>query len=638
MKASQRCIGGLFHVLLVFMLTSRSAFGCADANAHNRVSAMVVADTAAMHRVIKELRPLAASYPDSVIRVLEVSWSRISLNARRLVGLEYFLSRAEARFYSANMAACVLECDSAMRYRRVGHAEDDAAINFWKGKAFIEFGDYAIASRSLEASLLVYSDLDDSMRMAECNNELGWIHYVQEQYALAERRWRTMLTLSRAAKDLRLEAVALRRVGLACLYLYDPDAIGQAYYDSALATSRRLGDLRELAGIHSNIGRHMDSALYYARKHGDETWLHRIMHTAGVLSMRKGDLETGLNYCDEVLRFAERSGNRMLERDAAQCLCEYYRLTGQWQEAFQAQEQWRAVNDQLISSRSRDEIAMRAIENTRLREDSLADAAELLKLESARAVERVRADRNRIAALSIASGGALLLSGVVVFYLLDRKRRRERFERDAARLQMQVLRTQMNPHFIFNALNSINNYVQENERDLASGFLGKFARLMRLVLENSRHEEVPLAQDLEALRLYMDLEQARLNHRFQYTVEVDPSIDQENTMVPPLVLQPFVENAIWHGLSRKADTGHLVLAVKQDGGSLLMTIEDDGVGRNPMDLPLPEDAPPKSSLGTNITRERLEMLATRAGGEAGFRYAEVSEGTRVEVRMPYHTA
>ncbi|MBK8498696.1 MAG: histidine kinase [Flavobacteriales bacterium] len=138
-------------------------------------------------------------------------------------------------------------------------------------------------------------------------------------------------------------------------------------------------------------------------------------------------------------------------------------------------------------------------------------------------------------------------------------------KRDAARMQAQVLRTQMNPHFIFNALNSINNYVHENERDLASGFLTKFARLMRLVLENSRYNEVPLNQDLEALRLYMDLERARTNNKFDYAIEVDPAIDQESAMVLPLVLQPFVENAIWHGLSRKEGKGHLVLCVKRGG-------------------------------------------------------------------------
>ncbi|MBK6543645.1 MAG: histidine kinase [Flavobacteriales bacterium] len=107
----------------------------------------------------------------------------------------------------------------------------------------------------------------------------------------------------------------------------------------------------------------------------------------------------------------------------------------------------------------------------------------------------------------------------------------------------------MNPHFIFNALNSINAFVQRNDPDRAGSFVTKFARVMRSVLENSRHAEVSLSEDLEALRGYMDLERMRMDKKFDFTVEVDPALDPEEVMVPPLVVQPFVENAIlaWHG-------------------------------------------------------------------------------------------
>lgn len=600
-------------------------------------SSALVHDTTAMNRALESATRLASSFPDSAIGMLQQQWERASHEVRRRTGLKYYLTRAELRLNTVNMAACVQECDSAMRYCRTGHAEDEATVNTWKSRAFVEMGDYAIAHRLLDDALSVFSGLGDTRRIAECNNEIGWVHYMQEQYALAERSWRAMLAQAREVGDLRLEAIALRRVGLACLYLYDPDDLGLAYYDSALAASRILGDPRELAGIHSNMGRYMDSALYYAKASGDMAWYYRIMHTAGNERVNEGDASGALRYCEPVLAFAKRAGSRMLQRDAAACLCEAYQLLGRWKEAFLAQEEWRGINDQMVSSRSRDEIAMRALGReyeARAREDSILHGAELEKLESARTIERLRADRNRNSALALGAGALLLLAGGAALYRLDRKRRRERFDRDRARLETQVLRTQMNPHFIFNALNSINHYVQENERDLASGFLTKFARLMRLVLENSRHDEVPLASDMETLRLYMDLEQARMNNRFRYVVAIDPAIDQESTMVPPLVLQPFVENAIWHGLSRKEGAGLLRVQVKQVDGALLMTVEDDGVGRGKDQGPASPDAPPKTSMGTGITQERLEMLGKQRGAEAGFRYVEVPQGTRVELRLP----
>jgi tetratricopeptide (TPR) repeat protein len=570
--------------------------------------------------------------------MLQLKWEQASPEVRRRTGLKYYLARAEVRHNAVNMAACVVECDSAMRYCRSGHAEDEAPVNSWKSKAFVEMGDYAIAHRLLDDALSVFSGLGETRKMAECNNEIGWVHFIQEQYALAERSWRTMLAQAREVGDLRLEAIALRRVGLACLYLYDPDDLGHAYYDSALVASRRLGDPRELAGIHSNLGRYMDSALYYAKASGDQAWYYRIMHTAGSELVNEGDATGALQYCEPVLAFAKRSGNRMLQRDAAACLCEAYQLLGRWKEAFLAQDEWRGINDQMISSRSRDQIAMRAMGRefeARAREDSISHAAELERLESARTIERLRADRNRNSALALGSGALLLLTGGAALYRLDRKRRRERFDRDRARLETHVLRTQMNPHFIFNALNSINSYIQENERDLASGFLTKFARLMRLVLENSRHNEVPLVQDLEALRLYMELEQSRMNGKFDYSIEVDAALDQAETMVPPLVMQPFVENAIWHGISRKEGKGHIKLIVRKYPNRLTMSVEDDGVGRGASSThPAPDGAPPKSSLGTTITQDRLSLLGKQRGGEAGFRFMDLEAGTRVEVELP----
>ena len=235
----------------------------------------------------------------------------------------------------------------------------------------------------------------------------------------------------------------------------------------------------------------------------------------------------------------------------------------------------------------------------------------------------------------LTTGGAtLFVFGVTTALLLmDRKRRRDRFERDAAHLETQALRSQMNPHFIFNALNSINAFVQKNDSDRASAYLSKFARLMRLVLENSRQAEVPLKDDLEALDLYLNLERARGGDKFDYAIHVDPAIDQEDVFVPPLVIQPFVENAIWHGMAGKEGKGNITLSVTRRGEELVMAIEDDGVGRN-APKPTNTGAPKKSSLATTITQARLDLVQKQKGKPAGFRIIDLSQGTRVEVSLP----
>jgi LytS/YehU family sensor histidine kinase len=182
--------------------------------------------------------------------------------------------------------------------------------------------------------------------------------------------------------------------------------------------------------------------------------------------------------------------------------------------------------------------------------------------------------------------------------------------------------------------------MRENDGDRASAYLTKFARLMRLVLENSRQAEVPLKDDLEALDLYLNLERARSRdangcEKFDYTITVDPGIDQEETFVPPLVIQPFVENAIWHGMAGKETKGHITLSVTRRGDDLVMAIEDDGVGRLAKKAePLPDAPVKKTSLATTITKARLDLVQKQKGKPAGFRIIDLAQGTRVEVSLP----
>jgi len=228
----------------------------------------------------------------------------------------------------------------------------------------------------------------------------------------------------------------------------------------------------------------------------------------------------------------------------------------------------------------------------------------------------------------------VVIVGGIAYYRFDRRRRQARAERISIELEVKALRAQMNPHFLFNALNSINGYILENDKDLASGFLTKFSKLMRMVLVNSQHTEVPLEQDLQCLRLYMDLERSRMQGKFDYTIEVDPAIDQTSTLVPPLVIQPFVENAIWHGISRKEGNGHIRLTISKSDGNLSMVVSDDGVGRPTLARQEPSKDKGYRSMGTQITRDRLDMLGRLKGSIAGFQYRDVAVGTTVEVTVP----
>lgn len=175
-------------------------------------------------------------------------------------------------------------------------------------------------------------------------------------------------------------------------------------------------------------------------------------------------------------------------------------------------------------------------------------------------------------------------------------------------MEMTALRSQMNPHFIFNSLNSINRYVIQNDRLTASEYIAKFGKLMRNVLDNSRSKIISLQQELTTLELYIQMEKLRFDDSFGYRITVDESVDAANTMIPPLLIQPFVENSIWHGLMHKENKGTVtVYAIMKNDLLLEITVEDDGIGRAQA-AALESKTAAHHSHGLKVTSERIRII------------------------------
>jgi len=190
------------------------------------------------------------------------------------------------------------------------------------------------------------------------------------------------------------------------------------------------------------------------------------------------------------------------------------------------------------------------------------------------------------------------------------------FNRRIAQVEMSALRAQMNPHFVFNCLNSINRFILLNDPETASGYLTKFSRLIRLILDNSRTETVPLDKELEALRLYIDMETMRFDGRFSYQITVDPNVQTEHREVPPLLIQPYVENAIWHGLMQKKEPGMLWIRIFEQNNILHIEVEDNGIGRVKAHAIKSKSAVTHKSHGMQVTAERLDIIRNLYGMEA----------------------
>jgi len=189
-----------------------------------------------------------------------------------------------------------------------------------------------------------------------------------------------------------------------------------------------------------------------------------------------------------------------------------------------------------------------------------------------------------------------------------RVKKEAELKRQKIDLEMQALRAQMNPHFIFNSLNSISRFILKNQRVEANDYLTKFSKLIRMTLQHSAMTTIKLANELSMLQLYLELECLRFNKKIAYEFQCDPNLDSELIEIPPLLLQPYVENAIWHGLMLKKEDGHLWINIKQEEKYLVCSITDDGIGRKKAAELKNATAATHKSIGMNITASRIALL------------------------------
>ncbi|MDT8393360.1 MAG: two-component regulator propeller domain-containing protein [Bacteroidales bacterium] len=208
-------------------------------------------------------------------------------------------------------------------------------------------------------------------------------------------------------------------------------------------------------------------------------------------------------------------------------------------------------------------------------------------------------------------------------------------------IQQKALQLQMNPHFIFNSLNAIQSFVISNDTDKAIHYLSKFSQLMRMILANSRETSIPLKEELKAVKHYMDIERLRFDNNFDYEIRIDPTIDQDFTEIPPMIIQPFVENAILHGLIHSPGRGRITIDIRQQGDYLFCVIEDNGIGRKKAQQIKDASGIKRKSRGVIITRERLEILNKQSRDKFAVNVIDLKDqhghptGTRVELNILY---
>jgi ligand-binding sensor domain-containing protein/sensor histidine kinase YesM len=242
---------------------------------------------------------------------------------------------------------------------------------------------------------------------------------------------------------------------------------------------------------------------------------------------------------------------------------------------------------------------------------------------------------------------------IIVWYIIQRRlhtirtkhegeKRILEIEKQMFSLEQTALRLQMNPHFIFNSLNSIQSFVISNDTDKAIHYLAKFSQLMRFILSHSQQSFVPINDEIKAMSIYLDIEQLRFDNKFSYSFSIDPAIDTEFVEIPPMIIQPYIENAIIHGILNKENNGIIKISLKLlDEKFLLCVVEDDGIGRDRAAQIKAKSDLKHKSRGMLITQKRLEILNDRDQSQMNVNIIDLKDennsaiGTKVEIIIIY---
>ena len=218
---------------------------------------------------------------------------------------------------------------------------------------------------------------------------------------------------------------------------------------------------------------------------------------------------------------------------------------------------------------------------------------------------------------------------------------KSKYDKELAELKVSALRSQMNPHFIFNSLNSIKRYIIDNEKENAVYYLNKFSKLIRKILSASMEKEISLSEELETMELYVNIENIRFNNEIKFSIHIDEVLNLNAIKVPSLILQPFIENAIWHGLSLKKENKKLNINIEIEGTDyLIINIIDNGIGRKRSAEIQSKKIHKRDSIGIALTTERLKNFSESFENNFSLRFVDLFDknsdacGTEVILKIP----
>ena len=485
-------------------------------------------------------------------------------------------------------------------------------------------------------------DIKESISNAQ--NSIGNIYLSLKQYKLALNEFKKSIVIQISLNHQLGLAINYKNIGNAYEELGNIDAALKNYHLSLNYNNQinsKIGKIicgYSIANVlikdkkYTQALTTVDTVLQLAIKEKDKYYLSNTYNTLGLAQLNLNKLQAAKKNLETALNIATKFNIHTIIVKANENLSFLYAKKENYQKAY------------FYFKKAKDEDAKT------LNERNLAYVNELItKYDKQRSENQIKdlAKKNQIAQLQITKNRTLWIIAFSVFMLIAvvvfsiDKQKGLKNEKKVLSLKQDALRSQMNPHFMFNALNSIKLYIIKNNQKKATSYLNKFSKFMRKILEASDLQETSLKEEIETMKLYLSLENIRFSNEINFNVKTDSSLNLETIKIPPLVLQPFIENSIWHGLSSSKKRKKITIFIQKISSEyVLINIEDNGIGRKASTKIKAKKHINRKSIGISLTKDRLTNFVKNKKNNYSVFYKDLEDknrnslGTKVIIKLP----
>jgi tetratricopeptide (TPR) repeat protein len=588
---------------------------------------------------------LAQKQPaDSVNKLISEAFHFAKKNQMSVPYQLYWLA-AEAAFIEGNFFSADAEMEKAMKGIELsGNTEELISANNLYSRIKFRAGEFSKAIDICHKNMKRAKDHGMNDIFLESVNRLAIIYGTAGNTPESKKYYHVLFIEAASLNDTTRMTEALFRLG-DISRMHDKNfSLAQTLYKECINLARTAKDTNRMAWTMNHmawnfyLNHELDSALRYfnqviklATKAKIQILVTNSLGNIGTIYRDKQEYKKAEKYYNKSLDMAISMKSLENIEWIHEDISAMYLLTGDFKKAYYHYVQYKLYFDSLNNLKFEQGLA-----EARMKFDVDQQKKELEVLS-------LKLDQQRWFTWAAA---ALIVLVVVIGLLairqfrLSAKKRISEMNHRIAEITQANLRQQMNPHFIFNTLNSIQYYMYQHDKVATNTYLTKFSSLIRKILENSQHTSIPIRDEMEALQLYLELEKLRFKEKFTYEIEVDDEIDTLQYKIPTMLIQPYVENAICHGIVNKEDPGYVKIVLSLGTNYISCLIEDNGIGREAASEIRKSRGYNHNSLGTRITESRLDLVNSLYGTSLKVICTDLKDetgnatGTRVEIHIP----